>query len=76
MHFVSAIVRNEAAGVITINKLRMLEEAGMTVVPKAWIEEIKNCESEIVLWIEGKPVIVSPASANDIERVARGIIFD
>jgi len=43
---------------------------------KAIVERLQNCSEEDVLFINGKAIVISPASKNDIERILSGRLYD
>lgn len=62
-------IRQQAEDAIGPGHLRTLEKHGLTVIPKTLMDWFINLQDEDVLFLEGRPLLVSPASPNDVERV-------
>lgn len=63
-----------AGSILSFEKLRLLEEAGLTVIPKAAIERLKKCQDEEVLIVGERPIVIRSASPNDVERINSGYV--
>lgn len=68
--------RDKATNIIGIEGLFDLETAGLTVVPVALVDRLRDCDSEEVLHVGDKAVVIAPASDSDVERISYGFIMD
>ncbi|MBO9609182.1 MAG: hypothetical protein J7639_24725 [Paenibacillaceae bacterium] len=59
-----------AGSIISYEKLRLMDEAGLTVIPKAILEQLRNCQDEDVMILAGKAIVIRAASPGDVERIS------
>jgi hypothetical protein len=45
--------------------LQILQEHGLTVVPKVMIDQLKQLQGQDILFIEGRPLLVRPVSPGE-----------
>lgn len=53
--------------------IRILNEQGLEVIPKALMDELRNVEEENILIIEGRAIVIKLASPNDVDRISRSM---
>lgn len=53
-----------------------LASRGMSVIPTAVLDEMRNTEGETIVILGGRPLIVAPASPSDVDRIQAGILLD
>lgn len=69
-------MRTVAERTVGPEPIEKLEQQGLTVIPKVLIDQLRELKGEEILIIEGRAILVRPASPNDVDRVHRGIVVD
>lgn len=53
----------------------LLEREGLTVVPKALIDQIKQVQVEEIIAVEEKLFVIRPAEVDDLEQIHKGSLM-